>query len=514
MQKLREFELKNNYEQSKIRNNILRIYEKIVKMFFLNKRDSMNVVQKIIKNTSLLILMQIVTMLLSLVFTAYLARYLGVDNFGKYSFALSFTSLFVIIVDLGFNQLTTREISRDPKLLKKYMNNIIPIKITLSLIFLITIFVLINFMKYPSDTVIIVYIFAIYTVLNSFGGLFKSVFNAFEVMEYISSISIIEKLIMVSCGVALLILKYDLVKVVAIYPIASFISIVLCSIICAKKYFKFNFEFDYKFWKVLILSSIPFGVFSIFITINYKIDTIMLSIMKGDSVVGWYNAAYTLVLALLIIPSSVITSLFPLLSRNIIDQKETSYVLYEKSLKYLIIIALPIVAGTIILADKIIIWMYGENFKSSIFALQILILSIIPTFMHNVFGAIILAINKEKNAVFMWALCATANVTLNYLFIPYYGLIGASITTLISEIIIWLQFNCFISKYNYKVKYVEIFYRPLIASLIMSIFLIIFRDSDLFLLIITGAFIYFICEYLMNGFSEDDIRLFKAIMDK
>ena len=84
--------------------------------------------------------MQITTMCLGLLFSIYLAKYLGVSDFGKYSFALSFTALLSMIVDVGFNQLTVREISRDKTKLGKFVGNILPLKIFLSVIYFMVIY--------------------------------------------------------------------------------------------------------------------------------------------------------------------------------------------------------------------------------------------------------------------------------------------------------------------------------------------------------------------------------------
>jgi O-antigen/teichoic acid export membrane protein len=473
-----------------------------------------NIIQKIVKNTTALIIMQVITMGLGLIFSIYLAKYLGVRDFGKYSFALSFTTLLAIIVDIGFNQLTVRELSRDNTKLGKFIGNIIPIKILLSLLYVISIYILINLMQYPNDTKVIVYIFAAFTILNSFGGLFKSIFNAYEMMEYTSFISILEKAIIVFFGTSLLIYGFNLKEVVSMYPFATFIGIAICLITLSKKFINIKIEIDMPFWKHLIMCSIPFGIFSTFITINYRIDTIMLSILKDDSAVGWYNAAYTLVIALHFIPTSFISSIFPLISRFNIDQKASLIIAYEKSLKILMMIAFPLTIGTIILADRIILETYGKGFENSIYPLQILILSIIPIFIHNVLGAIILAIDKEKNAIPMWALCTIINVTLNYILIPHYGIIAACITTLISEIIICLQFYYFVNKNFYKIPFQKIIYKPLIGGLLMGVFLLTLKDINLIVLVLAGSLVYFITIYKIRMFSEDDLSLLKKLIVK
>ena len=82
-------------------------------------------------------------------------------------------------------------------------------------------------------------------------------------------------------------------------------------------------------WRYLLTSQYSFGIFNIFITINYRIDTVMLLILKDDATVGLYSAAYTLVLALNFIPASYINSIFPLISRLAADKNNSLIIAYE-----------------------------------------------------------------------------------------------------------------------------------------------------------------------------------------
>lgn len=471
----------------------------------------MNKVQTIVKNTGVLILMHIVTMILGLIFTVLLARCFGDIAFGKYSFALAFTTLFAILIDPGFNQLTIREVARDKRLAKKYMGNILIIKLLLSFFFFAFVASAVNLMQYPSDTKMIIYIFGAYTVLTSFGQLFGSIFQAFERMEYNLYLITIEKVIVVSIGLTLLFLGYNLIQVVSICLFSGVIYILLSWMVTVKKFTKPDFELDFAFWKHTIIRAIPFGIFSIFMTMNYRIDTVMLSVVKGDAVVGWYNAAYKLIFALTLIPSSFIGALFPVFSRLSTTPNSSLKVAYEKSFKYLLVLVIPIAFGTIILAYKIIMLLFGEGYTHSIIALQILILSIIPIFLYHLLGAVILAIDKEKYTIPMWGICATTNVILNLILIPRFSYVGASITKLLSETILFIQFFYFVSKCLYRIPLRKVLYKPLIASLLMGLFIFYFKEMNFAILIGLAIFIYISILFITRTFSKEDIQLFKQV---
>src|SRR5204862_310758 len=130
--------------------------------------------------------------------------------------------------------------------------------------------------------------------------------------------------------------------------------------------------------------------------IYFYIDSIMLSVMVGNSAVGIYNAAYKLIFLLLFIPSVFVTSIFPLMSKHFETSKNLLKLEYEKSVKYLFIIAMFIFVYFLVFADKIILIIYGAGFSASIFALQTLVFVVPIIFITNLFSNILGAINKQR----------------------------------------------------------------------------------------------------------------------
>lgn len=474
----------------------------------------MNSVQRIAKNTFFLTFMNIIVLLLGVIFNVVIARYFGDVDFGKYTFSISFAALFAIVINWGLNQLSIREIAREKSNANSHLVNALLIKFCLSIIYLSIICVTTNLIGYSNDTKNLVYIFALYTILLSFGDSYKAIFHAFEKMQYSSVLKIIEKLLIVVLGLLLLYLGFDLEKIIMVYLFAGSLSLILGHVITIKKFINLKVDIDFDLCKKLIVAAIPIGFFAMFLAINNKVDIVMLSIIKNNSTVGWYGAANTLILALYFIPTSFVNSIFPFFSKIDSNSNNSLKTAYEISLKYLLIIAVPIVFGTIGLASKIILLTYGIQYVNSILALQILIVSIIPIFIHNLIGTLILAINKERKAVLMWAVCALTNVVLNVFLIPNYGHIGAAITTVISETILCAQFFYFISNNFHRISLHKFFIKPMLGSTIMIIFLYSNPNLNLIFSIIISVIIYFLTLIFLKTFTNYDRSLFKKVFAK
>ena len=474
----------------------------------------MNTIQTIAKNTGALTLMHIVTMGLGLIFTVSLARCFGDVAFGKYSFAIAFTALFAVLMDLGFNQLTIREVARDKTLAKKYMGNILIIKLLLSLVFFTLVVTAVNLMHYPSDTKAIVYIFGASTVLTSFGGLFRAIFHAFEKMEYDSLLTIIQQVIVVSIGLALLFLGYNLIQVVSVFLLGGIINVVFSLIVTVKKFVKPEFEVDLTFWKRSIINAIPFGLTAMFIIIFVRIDTVMISMMVGDAPVGWYNAAVTLVVALNVIPGIFLGAIYPVLSKFYVSSADSLKITYEKSFMYLFIIAFPIGVGTTLLADKFILLIYGDQFIHSIIALQILIWWFVIGALCWAMGVVLQSIDRQNVFAFSMGICAIFNVISNLIFIPIMSYIGASITTIATNGIAFLLLFYYVAKYFYKLPLLNIILKPAIAGIIMGICIYYMGTINLFMIVAIAGVIYLLALVAFGGISKEDIKLIKRAIKK
>ena len=472
----------------------------------------MSMVRQVLKNTGLLLIANSISMALMFFFNMYTARYLGAEGFGVLSFALAFTGIFIIFADFGLVNLTIREVARDKSLASKYIGNIIGIKI-ISVVFTFGMIVItINYLGYPEQTIYFVYIIAISVIFNSFTQNFYSIFRAFEKMEYVS-IGLVLNSILLLFG-ALYMMKHNLGldKFALLYLLVGTVTLGYSLIVLLSKFIFFKIEFDWRFWKQMIKKSLPFGLSAFLIITYYKIDTIMLSLMVSDNVVGWYNAAYNLIFALLLISGSIVGSIYPVMSKFHISSRDKLKYLYEISFKYLLIISLPITVATILLANRIILMIYGFEYVPSIIALQILILAIPIIFSTNLFGTLIASINKQTIAVKIVGASAIGNILMNLLLIPKYSYMGASIATVITEIIAFILCYRFISKFVSKIYLHKIIKQLLIPVISMSLFVLYFKQINLILLILSSIMIYVIMLYICGIFTSKEISLIKQII--
>ena len=472
----------------------------------------MNTVQRIAKNTGVLLIPQILSYIIGFFFIMYSARYLGAAGFGILSFALAFTGIFGVFSDLGLGILTIREVARDKTLASKYLGNIAVMKIILVVITFGLIALFINLLGYPEQTIKVVYLVALSIIFNAFSWMFYSIFQAYEKMEYQSVGSILSSILMLSGALFAISQGFSVVGFASLYFLVSAIVLGYSFVVCVWKFVLPKMEVDWSFWKPTIKMALPFSLTIIIAGMFFNIDIVMLSAMKGDEFAGWYRAAVTLVLVIISAAASFIYAIFPITAKLFVSAKDTLRTTLEKSSKYLFILALPIAAGIFLLADRIILLIYGAEFAPAAIALQILSLYLPLRVISHVTGWTLASINREPLRTFSAGIALSLNVCLNFIFIPIFGIAGAGTATVISQILLFTLYFYFVAKHFHRLPLHRIALKPCVSCLVMSVFLLTFAGANLFILIAVSAVIYFTILWVLKTFDSDDKKILNDLL--
>ncbi len=443
----------------------------------------------------------------------YTVRYLGAEGFGVLSFALAFTGMFGVFTDLGLSMLTTREIAKDKSQVDKYIGNIAPMKIVLVVITFILVALAINFSGYPEKTIEVIYLVALSVIFAAFTNMFNSIFQAFEEMEYISIGRIISSVLMLLGVLIGMKQGFDVVGFASIYFIVSAVVLIYCLAVYVRKFDLPKIKVDLIFWRNISKEAVPFAITGISINIYLWINTIMLSLLKGDEVVGWYNAAYRLILFLLFIPIIFNNSVFPVMSKYFISSKNSLKLSFEKLFKLMVLFGLPLGIGTTILADKIILLIYGEQFDNSIIVLQLLIWSLVLIFTRSAFERLLESSNKQVLVTKIFIVGAIFSIVANLILIPKYSYIGAGIATVSTDIMVLISLIFITRNHGFFIQKKELFStcKIISAGITMGVFLKYSLDLSIFINISSAIFVYIITVIALKIIDEDEIALIKSI---
>ncbi len=474
----------------------------------------MNTVQRIAKNTGVLLASQVVSYIIGFFFIMYTARYLGAEGFGVLSFALAFTMIFGVFADLGLSTLAVREVARNKTLAGKYLGNIAVMKVILVIVTFGLIALFINLLGYPEQTIKVVYLVALFIIFSAFSEMFYSIFRAYEKMEYQSVGQILSSALMLSGALFAISQSFSVVGFASIYFLVSVVVLVYAFAVCAWKFVLPKIEVDWSFWKQSIKEAWPMGGMAICIMIYFRIDVVMLSLMMDDTAVGLYSAAYRLSETSTIIPSMFVASVFPVLSKYHTDSMSSFVSVYSKSVKYMLYLALPMALIVTLLAQPIIQLIFGSEFSGSVIALQILIWASAIMYVTMVLGSAIITANRQMVSFKLTIVAVLLNIILNYIVIPTYSYIGASATTVATEAFGLLMGMFFLNRWGYKLDMSIMCLPPLFGLCIAGAVAIVLIDMAINILIISMVVIviYGVIVYKL-GIKEDDKLLIKNLFN-
>jgi len=481
-------------------------------ILFLEKKQ-MELKKKIAYNTIIQIIGKGLSVFLGVISLAIMTRYLGTEGFGEYSTIITFVSFFAMSADLGLNLITTKMIS-DPneKNSDKILSNLFSIRFFSALILLGLAPLFIIFFPYSDVIKIGVLIATLSYIFPALNQILIGLFQKTLQMEKAMIAEIIGKVFLVIVIFIFIKLDWGLNGVLWAAVISAFINFVI-NWLFGKKSAKIKFEFDFTIWKKIFRNSWPLAVTIILNLIYQKSDIIILSLFKNISDVGIYSSAYKTTEVINTIPYMFIGIMLPFftsawINKNIDFLKKTA----QKSFDFMIILSIPLLIGTQFTAKEVISLIAGKNFSDGGMALQILMLSTVLLFISCVFSHLVIAIEKQKKVIGLYAFTMISSLLLYFILIPKFSYLGAAIVTVYSNLVILIgSYYCVRKNTGFKPN-IKIIGQTLLASLGMAGFMAsfprhLYQNHYLLLVIIFSAIIvYFFLLYLFKGISKDDIK--------
>ncbi|MEK6647252.1 MAG: flippase [Candidatus Firestonebacteria bacterium] len=471
----------------------------------------MDTFRTISKNTFFVFTSRIITYFLGFVVGIYLARYLDVGVYGKYTFAFSFIAIFNVIADFGLGVVTTREVGKNREKVNIYLGTTLGLRALLGVISFILILIFINILGYPKDTIYIAYIMGIAMVISNLNAGFSAIYDGLEKMEYSSSVNVIYKIISSVYIVILIILKQNVVLIAVSYIITALVGIFIHLYIARYFLSISKFIWDRKFAKCIIKESFPIFLSSFLLIIYSRIDNIFLSKIKGEMAVGLYNVTDSMITALMFIPNSIVTALFPVIGRLYATSFESLKKIYKTAIKYLFLVALPLGVGGAILGSEIIGFLFGAKYLEGSIALKIRVWELFFMYLNDLNGNILVGIGKQKIVFYIIFLSTLINVSLNALLVPHFGIAGSSWASVFTEALPFIIIPLILFKtFGYIDK--NIWIKSAISVLIMGG--CIYATKHLFLpvTILIGITVYVAFLLIFKVLKREDLAIFKNIL--
>lgn len=398
---------------------------------------NMGIRQTVFKNAFWLTVAEAIVQILKLALIVYMAKILGAEEYGKFSFALSFVCLLVIFAELGLPDIITREFSLKEETREEYPA-VISLKIFLSIfIFLV---MLASSFFITQDLMIrkSIWLLGLFILITSFVNIIYAFFRAQQKMEYESVAKIIQYLLLAGFSFLVLFTVPSIISLSYVYLFTN-----LAFLVAILFFFHFfirpvSIKYNSRVFKKFMHSSWPLTLGMATGWIYVSISSVMLGYFGYHMENGWYNAAYKIIGAVAISAILISRSFFPVLSKFSAQSKEKMQNVWNYQKQAMMVVALGIVPGAIALAPKIIYFFYDASFAPSIFAFRWLAVVCALDFLYFCYASVLVVFNREKRNFIFICVGLAVNVVLNFMFIPSYGLRGVVVANVASSLLVLL----------------------------------------------------------------------------
>lgn len=463
-----------------------------------------SITRQVAHNTIIQFVGKIIGAVFALVTIGLMLRYLGQEGFGEYTTITGFLSVFSILADLGLYLVVTREISKKESDENKIVSNAFTIKLLVSIIILALAPLVATFFPYSQQIKLGIIVGALSFLFILLNQILVGIFQKYFSMWKVAAGEIVGRIFWLLGVVIVIKFQLGLLWLLFAITVANFANFLIVFIF-AKAYVKIKLRFDWDLWKYLLKIAAPLAFSVIFNLIYFKVDTVLLSIMKSAKDVGIYGAPFKVLESLITLAAIFAGLLLPLLSKYYIDDIKKFANIFKKGFDVLSIFVIPLIFGTLFFAQPIMILFGGGEFSESGDVLKILIFAVGAIFFSHLFGNTAIACNQQKKLMWVYVSTALLSIILNLVLIPKFTYFGAAISVTVSEIFVALFSLFIIYKTTHIFIKLKVFAKSLLAAAIMSVALYLLPDWYFLIKMALVIPFYFGILYLLKGFSKDVI---------
>lgn len=403
---------------------------------------------KYFKNTSWMFFSKILRMVAGLFVGVWVARYLGPEKFGIFSYSIAFTALFAKFAKLGLDSIVVRELVKTPEQRDELLGTAFWLQsvgavVTYSLVFLIS-----SLGSKEGGVQLYILIIAAGMFLQNF-ELVDMYFQSKVLSKFVSMCKLVQLTFSTIAKVFLVVTGKDLIwfVFVTLFDSATF-AVSLWVAYKLQNIGSFLGKFNLRMAKELLKDSWPIILSGLAILLYMKIDQIMIKSMMGSVAVGQYAAAVKISEVWYFIPIIICSSLFPAIVSSKKQSQQLYYARLQKLYDIMVALAVAIALPMTFLSNWIINFMYGKQYSQAGLVLMIHIWAGVFVFLSVANDKWFYIENKSKLLTLKVLAGAVSNVLLNLYLIPKYGIVGAAVATIISYSISVLWSDLLIGKVN------------------------------------------------------------------
>lgn len=375
------------------------------------------------------------------------AHKLGTESFGVFSAVIVLTQLSGLVADFGLIMPTIRQVSRNRDTVRGIVESSLPARLFWSSISLAILIVAGAAMRFPLHVIVL---FSVSAILEIGAMGFVRSFEGLGEIRVVTIYTLIERLSFSAWVLIALSLAGTVSGVAVAYFVSNSSMFVFAFILFRRRFGTPGVSFSLQSVRELSLIGFPFFLTAIFSALYYRVDTLLLSMLRTDSEVGIYNAALRIIDAQMFIPLALMIPIYPVLSR-MHDSKDPDFVGILQRSMFLFAFLGALATAVIFFAAPLVMGvLYPPAYATGTPALQILSLMLLFYFVNFLLSQSLIATGQEVKFTSVMVGAALISIIANAAIIPTFGYVGASWIRVIIECSITIVFLVILVSYLRK----------------------------------------------------------------
>ena len=466
---------------------------------------------RVSKNASLVLLGTVIRMGLAFAFVIVAARYFGVEGYGKFALTLNLFEMFLSLSATGMCILVTRETAKEHAWLARNLGAALLIVALLGLGAALVLAIVSQVAGYAPDTRMALCVASMALLPASISTLAEAIFVAWEKAEYVAAGTAGESLVRTGLCFVMLWLGFGLVSLFVVLIGTRVAQLGMYSILLLRRLPRVDWKAEPGTVKSLLRQWRVFAAENWLSTLSNGLDVFLLSLFHGEAAVGIYDAAWKLIRLSAVVARSFTTAVFPYIARLYVRAEDTFHQVNLHSIKYILAALLPIVICISVLAERIVLFLYGNAFASSVPVLQVLAWLMIPQFLNPFLSHILFARHEQHRSLIVAAVNLSAFVVVAFSLIPTFGPVGAAFAVLTAAM---TAFGCYLAFCVWGrnvLNLVVILLRQAVAAGVLCTFVYCMRASDVFGVVLIGAALYVATLVVLRIVTWNDFKLLQEL---
>lgn len=460
---------------------------------------------RIALNTAWLFLSQIVANIAALFVIGFVAHHLGTEGYGELEGALAFAAIFSPIVFAGIQIILIREVVGVPLMGPRAVGDAIILRLAMTPIFAGLVFLAAPFFI-PEVRLHMVFLAIVNFFFVNFLQSWTIPCEASERMHFMAIGSFLTAIVGMGLSIMAILLHFGPTGVMSARVLGQIAQAIFMFIVLVVVFYWPKFEFDFDRYQKILRQGFPLALSFLLGLMLLRIDQAMLMAMRGKAEVGLYSSATELAYKFEMIVISFQTALVPGLVATWKEGSEAYSDLLGKAMRFMLILSLPVAAGTGFIAPDIIKFIFKEQYLPAAYVLTVLMWFVPFQFLNRILGVSLAARGMEKWVSVGVAIAVLANVGLNLLLIPRYGFEGAGYATVVTELLLMLIY-IFLQREHFVeiVKNLKLG-RVAVALGVMVLGCYLLRNQHALIIIASGVVTYGISVFAFDCIDRKELR--------